>query len=109
MILNQGQRDLIFNFCEDNDYRLRENYSGRFMYGSDCFGIVTEQGVNPVGMGMKLATVLVDNEQEELLARLLSPRQDNMGLGTITYWPDIQWGEGVDPDEDEGPGDDEPS
>lgn len=35
-----SKRELIENFCEEYGYDFRGDYSGRFMYGKSCVGIV---------------------------------------------------------------------
>ena len=47
----QGIAELIEEFCECTEgYYFRPDYSGRFMYGRKCIGIVTDKGV-AVAMG----------------------------------------------------------
>lgn len=38
--------DLIREFCEihSDKYSVYENYSGRFMFGAKCMGIIVRQG-----------------------------------------------------------------
>ena len=92
MKLTQEQQDLIVEFADDRDYSIRENYSGRCMYGSKCFGLV---GASPSSMAMELAAFLVHNGEEELVSRMSHQlRGDNMGLDSIIYFPSIEWNEG---------------
>ena len=79
--------DVIKNFCEDNGYDLREDYSGRGMFGRSCIGIVGD--FNPLHLVLCLADVLRDEEfdnAEDILGR---PCQDSMGLSTIVYFPSL--------------------
>ena len=89
MKLSRKQADLIQCFCDENDYDLRKNYSGRFMYGEKCIGIV---GTGSLEIGMKLIIYLF-NESEEDLANTFSKNcnEDNMGRQSIVYFPSIQW------------------
>lgn len=97
MELNAKQRHVIqeslLNFNEE-DAGVYTHYSGRGMYGKQCFGIETAQYTNPISVMMEMTIDLIENEEENL-ARELAGRvsQDNMGLGTITYFPSIEWGE----------------
>lgn len=103
MELNAKQRHLIqeslLNFDEAKVY---SHYSGRSMYGKECFGITTEQYTNPISVMVEMTIDLIENGEEDL-ARELAGRvsQDNMGLGTITYFPSIGWGEAEVLDDDE--------
>lgn len=40
-------------FCEDNDYTFRENYSGKCMFGRTCVGICGN--LNPLHLVLCLA------------------------------------------------------
>jgi hypothetical protein len=75
-------------------------YSGRGMYGKECLGIVTDE--NPLEIALMLVSELAtagdyDTPQEtldallELLEELRRPLSDNLGRGTIVYWPRIKW------------------
>ena len=57
------------------DEPLRDNYSGRCMYGATCFGIVTD---DPEGL-----------IEAAIEAGLKGARTDSMGFDTIVYWPSI--------------------
>jgi hypothetical protein len=103
MKLNQEQQDMILEFAEDKDCRVYEQYSGRCMYGSKCFGLVGDSISN---MSMRLVIFLTRNGEEDLAERLYNNvRTDSMGLSSIIYFPNVEWNEGdaekVDTDEDE--------
>lgn len=69
---DQGDEDSIYT-----------NYSGRYMYGATCFGVVLS---GPVA----LARFMIELSQEDYdLALDLSQRMavDNMGHDTIYYFP----------------------
>jgi len=55
---------------------VREDYSGRHMYGSMCYGVVCDNV----------------NECIEMAAThgLRGARIDSMGMRSIIYWPDIE-------------------
>lgn len=77
---------------------VRTDYSGRGMYGRTCFGIDIDGAA--AGFTFKLGVALAANHPE--LAEELSYETvatDNMGLGTIVYWPNVTV-EGADADDD---------
>ena len=66
------------------------SYSGRFMYGKQCVGVV----VSGLGEAMRLGAGIVGAgptaEERQDMARL-SVREDNMGRDMIVYYPDVAW------------------
>ena len=58
-----------------DDEPLRDDYSGRGMYGATCYGIVTD---DPEGLIERAAEL-----------GLKGACTDNMGLDTIVYWRNI--------------------
>jgi len=58
------------------DYSVYENYSGRFMFGKKCLGIV-----GPNVEAIKSAASKKGFKRASI---------DNMGLNMIIYWPHIQ-------------------
>lgn len=68
----------------DLDEDAIRNYSGRAMYGADCFGLV----VDNLGQAFDFLLALIEQgEHAEDWAR--TARQDSMGLGTVIYWPSV--------------------
>lgn len=71
---------------EDED--VRNDYSGRGMYGKECFGITCgqEQLIKFV-----VAYAIAAAERGETdLDWLSDVRSDSMGMSTIWYWPNVQ-------------------
>ena len=65
-------------------------YSGRGMYGKECVGVEVDDIFT-------LALALGDANNGNIdLFQLGTPRSDSMGLGTIYYWPRLEWPEGVE-------------
>lgn len=61
----------------DGEIKLYKNYSGRNMYGRECFGIVVDS---------------YDSELKDLFVTFgIVPNQDGMGLSTILYWPKFKY------------------
>ncbi|HIF5791293.1 TPA: hypothetical protein ACX3EG_003712 [Vibrio parahaemolyticus] len=65
---------------EQTKFHVR-SYSGRFMYGRTCLGIDV-----PPGKDLSAVASCMGN----LFKFLGTPRQDQMGKGTIYYWPNIE-------------------
>ena len=78
---------LIEKFCDLYDYRFYENYSGRFMYGRNCVGIVCSN-TNEV----MLALGMFLNEYGVSSDTTIKVRSDDFGKENILYFPDIQGG-----------------
>lgn len=62
--------------AEDNGWSFREDYSGRWMFGKTCAGIVTDDPYECVSQAKR--------------KKIQGHVTDNMGLSTIVYWPHIQ-------------------
>ncbi len=73
-----------------DEVTVRNDYSGRGMYGDVCFGIVTSQ--SDVLVGYALGRVLEELEGDgfEVLAKA---RTDNMGYDAIIYFPGFRLAE----------------
>lgn len=72
----------------DLDSDLRRDYSGRFMYGDECFGIVGGPGEFAEFIAL-IASDEADGCATEGLAKRLADavKTDSMGLSTIYYFP----------------------
>ena len=85
----------------------RTDYSGRFMYGQTCIGIIGGNGellrfAAEVTRYVQALRDLSDEGGEtadeavaikavaDLSDQLAAVKSDNMGLDTIYYWPDVQ-------------------
>jgi len=68
---------------EDIGYDVRDDYSGRNMYGKECPGVEAGSEAEIFTMFVELA------ENDPVMAKELakSAKTDNMGLGLIVYWP----------------------
>lgn len=81
--------DLIEEFCECTDgYSFYNDYSGRYMYGRKCVGIVTDRGT-AVAMG-ELYEFLHNRGISNIAESLGAPATDDMGLKSILYFPYIK-------------------
>lgn len=94
--LTSNQLDTIKDFCEENEIELRENYSGRSMYGKTCIGFVTNE--NLFSLGFKLHQFLSEMSDPEIYQEELCDLEevfdcgvnaDSIGLSSIVYFPSI--------------------
>jgi hypothetical protein len=68
-----------------DDVEIRNDYSGRAMYGAECFGLVLDKPDLLVGYVLgKFLDVELGVDADEVL---LAGRSDNMGYSTIVYFP----------------------
>ena len=100
---------IIREAAENEDCQIYEQYSGRGMYGSKCFGITVPQysEVGVLQLFFNILGELHNRNKEELINELLEldwkMSSDNMGLDMIYYFTNIQWPEEEETEE----GDDE--
>jgi len=91
--LSKEQLTDLRDFCDEYDYDLREQYSGRGMYRKNCIGFVTDD--SPFTIAMNLTAFLrAENEQGsdcELIDIFTNTgvRTDSMGKSSIIYFPAI--------------------
>ena len=97
----------------ENGGREVYSYSGRGMYGQNCIGFYVDGTIAQEIAQLATEIVnycydtLVGNDAEEMLdsiERLLDimteAKTDNMGQGTVIYFPNVEW-EDVEEDEEE--------
>ena len=72
-----------------SEIRVRPAYSGRFMYGRTCFGIVVEDERDLVKFfsGLKDAIEATDEDSELLDSLQDNMSTDDMGRRMIAYFP----------------------
>lgn len=82
------------------EYSLRDDYSGRYMYGDTCLGIVVPSAASLLAvfavLGGEVRNMFDDDDDEyegadEYVDRLVefanAARTDNMAYDTIVYFP----------------------
>ena len=88
------------------DDDIRNDYSGRAMYGAECFGVTTDQ---PQLVGLAIVTALIEAANGDIdadyavaeAARIVgAARTDSMGRSTIIYFPGWQLATEDDDDRD---------
>lgn len=79
--------NVLIDFCESNEFEYRTDYSGRGMYGKQCFGIICDY---PLDIIVILVDVIRDCEEFENAFEISgSPKIDSMGLSQILYFPKV--------------------
>ena len=86
-ILNQELLDIFTSVVEEEN--IRTDYSGRGMFGSQCFGFVSE---NPLATFADILDSINESENNfdliyDLSQMLRDAKTDSMGYSTITYFP----------------------
>ena len=103
MILTEDQCALLEKFAKYEGISIREDYSGRGMMGSKCFGFVIES--QPYAVMIRFGQFLAENEELNTINLLQSLtdscRFDNMGYDVIVYFPRVQWMELEEEEEEE--------
>ena len=80
--------DLIEKFCNERDgCFFCSDYSGRFMYGRTCVGIVIDDRVYEIIVA--LCDFLHESGIECVSDMLGIIHSDSMGLSQIIYFPDL--------------------
>ena len=90
----------LFDTLGEYELDVRDDYSGRFMYGATCFAIdvdrVSTAVYDFINILQEMLEIEVDEELIEEVKEFLDYdwssadiRTDNMGLGYVVYFPDI--------------------
>lgn len=96
-VLTNAETEAIYDAVDragmDWGEDVRRDYSGRGMFGDECFGFVT--GGQVYDFFLELPDALRRTDARVELARELtqSLRRDDMGLSTIYYFPGYLLGE----------------
>ena len=82
-------REILELFCEQNSdkYYIYHDYSGRFMYGAKCDGIVVKKNYSYMKMLIELTRFLDEQGFEDPDLEFENPAVDELGLDTIVYFP----------------------
>jgi hypothetical protein len=74
-------------------------YSGRGMYGKSCVSVSGGGGDTEQPSAWEIAKELANERWEGEFYNVPEPRQDQLGLGIVLYWPSYEWPkESVDAD-----------
>ena len=84
-------KELIREYCDGEGLDLREDYSGRGMYGKSCVAITCD---NPLYTVCELFAYIVDSDDDldgyDVQCALGEPKQDSMGMSSILYFPRLK-------------------
>jgi hypothetical protein len=81
-------REAVIEFVEgQEDYKLYEDYSGRFMYGAKCLGVIVPSGSSYMEFMLQLTTFMCENDVDDAKLELSGVAVDNLGLDYIVYFP----------------------
>lgn len=86
-----------------------QSYSGRGMYGKKCLSFNLESGENEFDVFLSISESIqsyVEShddglELEDITPHFMGAKSDSMGLGIVIYFPEIEWEEIEDQEEDE--------
>lgn len=108
--LTKQQAQWIQEVCDQEEWSLRKDYSGRGMFGRKCIGI-TGRHINGFTVCAKIIRyasdeTFTDADPSELEALIelfaeASVSEDSMGLSQIIYFSNIMWDDTLDEEEDE--------
>ena len=94
MLVSKEVSNCIRQICEESDeyFQIYEDYSGRFMNGKTCFGIVLLHGNLIAEFFVTLSAKCLNSKENytEILALAKNMRQDALGLDTIIYFPNYK-------------------
>lgn len=88
-----------------------QSYSGRGMYGRKCLSFNLDRDENVVDAILDLAEALNSHVQdnpeiefEDAIQEFKGAKSDSMGLGSVVYFPSIEWEEDDEFEEDKEDG-----
>lgn len=85
MVIEEETLDTLLDAAMGTDADVRTDYSGDFMFGKTCFGIVGDM------KDYGLFLVRVAEEDGDLARELaVSVRTDGMGMNSIFYWEHLE-------------------
>lgn len=92
--------DQLLNTVIAGAGREARSYGGRAMYGARCIGLDIERGESVFAILAELTQAAIDADiADEWLDVMANTKSDSMGLGSIIYWPRMDWTDGK-PDSD---------
>lgn len=99
--ISKELQEVITRISEDCDITIHEDYSGRFMYGSTCLGLSFEGSAGSLFAAFIRELENAESSTVEEAAEMFEAmRSDNLGLGTIFYFPGWKFDESEGEDED---------
>ena len=80
--ISEELANFLVSAAYDMAVEIRDDYSGRFMYGKTCLGLVFESNSAPFALFERTNSM---DLVKELAAFLSSCRSDSMGRGIVLY------------------------
>ncbi|WP_030248020.1 hypothetical protein [Streptomyces sp. NRRL S-455] len=75
----------------DDDYEIREAYSGRYMGSRTCLAVTLPSASKLTEFMVALAVQLTENDRaDDALSLARMTRTDSMGTGIVAYWPGVE-------------------
>lgn len=71
-----------------------KSYSGRGMYGKCCVSVSDNESTR--NLVWDIAKELFNERWDGEFDNIPEPRQDQLGLGIVLYWPEYEWPEDDD-------------
>ena len=68
-----------------------QEYSGRGMYGKTCLGVTIEENLPGVLLNLGYTIREFEYDEEDPITRPSRICMDSMGLGTIVYFPNVEY------------------
>lgn len=80
--------EVLKEVCDELGIKYR-SYSGRGMFGKECFAITVD------GSGLSEVADIAHEcgRRNEDPYHFSNIQSDSLGLGTVIYWPNIEWEE----------------
>lgn len=82
--------ELIRSFCQENNFKVYEGYSGRMMFGRKTIGISLKPDQNLFDVLAQLTRYLESKDFDDPLLELEGVSIDDLGLDAILYFPAIR-------------------
>lgn len=99
--ISEELSSVIREVAEDCDITIHKDYSGRFMYGATCLGLSFEGSAGSLFAAfIRELEAFGEYVNEEAAEMFEAMRSDNLGLGTIFYFPGWKFDESEGEDED---------
>lgn len=82
----------IRQFCEENAYKytIYEDYSGRYMFGRKCLGVIVKQYYSYMEFFMDLTKYLSENNVDDYNQELEGVGIDELGMDSVVYFPRME-------------------
>jgi hypothetical protein len=88
-------QEFLEKMAEDLNFKVR-SYSGRFMFNKSCLAITTDESIKTIQtVFFEFGRQTAEEDGGDAASRFLSSRgevrMDSMGLGSVIYWPYIEY------------------